>query len=220
MNALLVLCAGLLLAAAGSWWSTRGMDGSARVALVAVLGVLAASFNVLVPVPSVEATTMVTLCTAIALGARTGAAAGLVAVVASSVSGGVGAWTAWQVVAVVVVSLVGAALAATGRDADWFARPRIALLAVGALAATICWDLIVTAGGVLTYAPASGATPLDQLLAAMLIGMAFTVTHAVFTTAFTVLAGPPLLHALGRARPRLDGGIVAPDPHRLATSRT
>ena len=54
------------------------------------------------------------LCTAIALGARTGAAAGLVAVVASSIAGGVGVWTIWQVLAVLVVALVGAGLVLAG----------------------------------------------------------------------------------------------------------
>lgn len=208
MSALFVLLAGILLAIAGWSWSTRSVDGSTRVAIVAVLGVTAAAFNVIVPVPSIEATTTVVLCTALALGARTGAAAGLVAVVASSVAGGIGAWTVWQVVAIVAIALVGAALAVVARRVDWFSARGIVLLAVGSFVATVTYDVLVTAGGVATYAPAPGATIFAQVMSAMLIGAMFTVTHVAFTTAFTCLGGPPLLHALGRARHRLDGGTV------------
>lgn len=210
MSALLVLLAGLLLAAAGWVWSTRSIDGAARVAIVAVLGVTAAAFNVVVPIYSVEATTTVVLCAALVLGARTGAAVGLVALVASSVTGGIGIWTAWQVVAVVVVALIGAALGIAGRDADWFAPRRVALLGVGAVIATLCWDVITTVGSMLSIAPAPGASIVDQLVASLLLGATFTATHVAFTTIFTVVGGPPLLHALARARPRLDGGRIVP----------
>jgi uncharacterized membrane protein len=198
VSAVLVLIAGALLAVAG--W---------RVAIVAVLGVTAASFNVIVPIPSVEATTTVVLCAAIALGARTGAAAGLVAVVASSVAGGVGIWTMWQVVAVLAVALIAGAVGIAGRRVDWFSPRGVALLAAGAFVATLAWDVIVTTGGVLSFAPAPGATVADQLAAALLLGATFTATHVVFTAAFTCIGGPPLLHALVRARHRLDGGTVA-----------
>jgi hypothetical protein len=209
VSAVLVLVAGLLLAVAGWAWSTRSIDGSTRVAIVAVLGVTAASFNVIVPVPSIEATTTVVLCAALALGARTGAAAGLVAVVASSVAGGVGVWTVWQVVAVVAVALVAGVAGTLGRRADWFAPHGLALLAACSVIATLAWDVIVTTGGVLSFAPAPGNTVVEQLGAALLLGATFTATHVVFTTAFTCVGGPPLLHALGRARHRLDGGTVA-----------
>jgi len=203
MSAALVLVAGVLLAIAAWAWSARSIDGSARVAIVAVLGVTAASFNIVVPVPSIEATTTVVLCTALALGARTGAAAGLVAIVASSVTGGIGVWTVWQVVAVVAVALIGATLSIGRRSDDWYGPMRVGLLAVGAFVATLAWDAITTAGSMLSIAP-----PGQTLFATLLLGAAFTVTHAAFTTVFTVLGGPPLLHALGRARPRLDGGRV------------
>ena len=208
MSAVLVLLAGLALALAGWAWSTRSIDGSTRVAIVAVLGVTAASFNIIVPVPSIEATTTVVLCAALALGARTGAAVGLVAVVASSVAGGIGAWTIWQVVGVFVIALVGAVLARVATRIDWFSPRGAVLLAVGSAISTVTWDLVVTAGGIATYAPAPGATVVEQVASAMLIGAAFTATHVVFTTAFTIVGGPPLLHALGRASHRLDGGTV------------
>jgi energy-coupling factor transport system substrate-specific component len=186
----------------------RSVEGSARVAIVAVLGVTAAAFNVVVPIPSVEATTTIVLCTALALGARTGTAAGLVAVIASSVTGGVGTWTIWQLAAVALIALVGSALGRTGPWADWFAPARmLGLAAAGAIAAAIS-DLVTTAGSISAYAPPGGGSLEHQVIGAMLIGAAFTVTHMVFSALFTAVAGPSLLHALGRARPRLDGGVV------------
>ena len=215
MTALWTLLAGLVVAA-GAWrWSTRSSDGSARVAIVAVLGVTAAAFNVVVPVPSIEATTTVVLCAAIALGMRTGIAAGLVAVVGSSVTGGVGVWTIWQVVAVVAVAGIGVALGRTRRrDVDWFDRRQAPALATAAMLATISWDVITTAGSAASFAAVPGLSPMQQVVSALLVGAMFTLTHVVFTTLFTVLGGPPLLHTLTRARPRLAGGIVQPAPVR------
>jgi hypothetical protein len=208
VNAVLTLAAGAMLATVAWWWSMRSVEGSARVAIVAVLGVTAAAFNVVVPIPSVEATTTIVLCTALMLGARTGTAAGLVAVVASSVTGGIGAWTIWQLAAVALVALVGSALARSAATTDWFGPVRMLLLAsAGALAAAIS-DLVTTAGSISAYAPPGGGSITHQVVGAMLVGAAFTLTHMVFSAVFTAVAGPSLLHALGRARPRLDGGTV------------
>lgn len=211
MTALLTLAAGLALAL-GAWrWAASGIDGAARVALVCVLGTTAASFNVIVPIPSIEATTTIVLCTALVLGARTGIAAGLVAVVGSSVAGGVGAWTAWQVVAVTFVALLGAVAGrALPPGGDWSSRGRAGALAILAVVATLAWDVVVTAGGAASYATQPGLDPVEQVLAALLLGAAFTLVHVACTTALTVAGGPPLLHALERARPRLAGGIVVP----------
>jgi energy-coupling factor transport system substrate-specific component len=218
MTALWTLLAGLLLAG-GAWrWSASGIDGASRVALVAVLGVIAATFNVIVPVPSIEATTTVVLCAALVLGARTAIATGLVAVIGSSVAGGIGTWTIWQVVAVAVIAVIGAV---TGRaldaNGDWYAARRITLLGLVAVVSTLAWDVIVTVGGIASYATQPGSTAMQQVIAALLFGAAFTVVHVVFSTAFTVVGGPPLLHTLSRAKPRLDGGrIDAGSRHQLA----
>lgn len=212
MTAVWTLLSGIALATIAWRWSIRGVGGASRIALVAVLGATAAAFNVVVPIPSIEATTTVVLCTAIVLGVRMGAAVGLVAVVGSSLAGGVGAWTAWQVVAVTVVAAVGALAgrAVAARDVDWFTpAPRIAL-AIAAAVATLAWDVVVTAGGVASYATQPGLTPLEQVVSALLLGAAFTLVHVVFSTAFTVVGGPSLLHALERSRPRLDGGTITP----------
>lgn len=207
MTALLTIVAGLCVAGVAWRWSVSSIDGASRVALVVVLAMTAATFNVVVPIYSVEATTSIVLCAAIALGARTGIATGIVAVVASSVTGGIGVWTIWMSVAVVAVAVVGALVGATSRSRDWFAPGAMLRLAVAAAAATIAWDVITTVGGLASYAP-PGLTFAQSLMAAMLTGAMFTVTHVVWVVWLTALGGPPLLHALQRARPRLDGGLV------------
>lgn len=209
MNALLWLAAGFALALLAARWSSRSVEGSTRVAIVAVLGVTAATFNVVIPIPSIEATTTVVLCTALVLGARTGVAVGIVAIVASSVTGGIGAWTVWQVVAVALVAVIGAVVGRFHDDAaDWFTAGRVFVLGVCAALAALVWDVVTTVGGAASHAPAPGLTLQQQVVAALLIGAAFTVTHVIFATLLTVVGGPPLLHSLARARPRLDGGRV------------
>lgn len=209
MIALLTIALGLALAV-GAWrWSARGADDATRVAIVAVLGVAAATFNVVVPVASVEATTTAVLCSALVLGARTGIAVALVALVASSVAGGIGAWTPWQFVALVGVALVGRIAAVLlGPDRDWYAPSVVATLAGAAAVSTIGYDVVVTASSLLSYGASGGGTFLESLASAMLTGLAFTLTHAAFTTAFTVVGAPPLLHALSRARARLDASAT------------
>jgi hypothetical protein len=115
-----------------------------------------------------------------------------------------------MVVAVAVVALVGMLVAgvAGGERTDWFTPRGAVLLAAGSVVATLAWDVVTTAGSAASYAPQAGLTPLQQVVSALLIGAMFTVTHVAFTTAFTVIGGPPLLHALERARPRLSGGTV------------
>ncbi|MCW2923439.1 MAG: hypothetical protein JWM98_843 [Thermoleophilia bacterium] len=202
MNAALLLLAGVALAAAAWRWSMHSVADASRVALVTVLGVTASAFNVIVPIASVEATTTVVLCAALALGARTGVAVALVAIIGSSVAGGLGPWTVWQVVAYVLVALVGGALGPATRRTDWFAPRGALVLGVTAPACTLAYDVIVTVPSAITLHTSPTA--------ALLLGAAFTITHVVFTTAFTIVGGPPLLHALTRARPRLDGGTVVP----------
>ena len=209
MSAVWTLLAGFALAAAAWAWASRSIDGSARVAIVAVLGVTAAAFNIVVPIPSIEATTTVVVCTSIALGARTGIAAGLVAIIASSVTGGIGVWTVWMVVAVAVVACLGAIASRLAGRVDWFTRRGALVLALTSVLATLAWDIVTTAGSAASYATQPGLTPMQQVVSALLLGAMFTVTHVAFTTAFTLVGGPPLLHALDRARPRLAGGVIA-----------
>ncbi len=220
MTALLTLLAGLLLAAAGWRIGASALERAGQVALVAVLGVTAATFNVIVPIPSIEATTTVVLCTAAVLGVRMGIGVGLVAVVASSVAGGIGSWTIWQVVAVTLVAVIGAALLHRRGDVDWYSRPSRTSIALAAVVATLCWDVVVTAGSAGSYATQAGLSWSEQVVSALLVGVAFTLVHVAFTTLFTLEGGPPLLHALQRARPRLAGGVVTDAPAAGARSRS
>lgn len=77
---------------------------------------------------------------------------------------------------------------------------------------TMSWDVITTVGGVLS-APAVLGTAEATLASALLLGSMFTLVHVACSTTLTVVGGPPLLHALERARDRLDGGqIVTSSP--------
>ena len=209
MTALWTLLAGLALVVAAWRIGASALERAGQVALVAVLGVTAATFNVIVPVPSIEATTTIVLCTAAVLGLRMAVGVGLVAVVASSVAGGVGTWTIWQVVAVVVVAVVGRIVLHRDPATDWYRGSSRAAIVVAAVVATVAWDVVVTAGSAGSYATQSGLSWGEQVVSALLVGIAFTVVHVVFTTLFSVAGGPSLLHALQRARPRLAGGQVA-----------
>lgn len=212
MTALLTLAAGAALALACWWWAVRRLDGSSRMAIVVALGVAASAFNIVVPIPNVEATTTMVLCTALLLGAPSGAAVGLVAVIATSVTGGVGMWSVWQIVGMAVVALAGGLLGyVAGHRADWFDLRSGLLLQGAAAIATCCYDVIVTVPTVLILSPmppsgtTAATTPLEQAIAALLLGVPFTLVHVVFVMAFTAIAGPPLLFTLGRARLRLVG---------------
>ena len=73
MTALITLLAGLALMLACSMWATRSDDAATRVTLIVMLGISATAFNVVVPIPNIEATTTAVLCAGLVLGARTGA---------------------------------------------------------------------------------------------------------------------------------------------------
>lgn len=196
MTGVLVLLVGLVAAVAVTRWAVASAGDASGASVVAVLGSTAAAFNIVVPVASIEATTTIVVCSALALGARTACAVAIVAVMGSSMAGGFGAWTLWQIVASVLVAI----LAANVPVAAPVSRTVLGLVAV---VATVLYDVIVTAGGLASYVPVTGGTFANQLTAALLIGALFTVVHAVFTSIFTIAVGPSLLHALGRARRRL-----------------
>lgn len=209
MTAALALIGGMVLAV-GVWLAAaRSAADATRMSLVAVLGVSAAAFNVIVPIASVEATTTTVLCTAAALGARTGLGVGAVAVLGSSIAGGLGPWTPWQLVGVAAVAAVGAATGAAARRAagPGGSDARLALAAAAAVA-TLAYDVVVTVPTLLVLAPGEGPVA-GQAGAALLVGAPFTLVHVLATTAMTWAAAPALLHCLARARLRFDVDIRA-----------
>lgn len=207
MTALLTLAAGVLVAIACWHWSMRSLDGATRMALVVSLGVAATVFNVVVPIANVEATTTVVLCASLVLGAPTGAAVGLVAVIGTSITGGVGMWTTWQVVGMAAVAVLGDLLGRVSRRrTDWFGTRSASLVGV-AIVATGTYDVLVTVPTVFLLAPIGPGSATERAISALLLGVPFTIMHVVFVAAFTALAGPSLLFTLGRARLRLDAQV-------------
>jgi hypothetical protein len=208
MIALFTVAAGLVVALICWHWSLRSLDGATRMALVVSLGVAASAFNIVVPIANVEATTTVVLCTALVLGAPTGAAVGLVAVIGTSITGGVGSWTTWQVVGMAVVALLGDLLGRVShRRTAWFGARSLQLFLLAALA-TCAYDVLVTVPTVFLLAPMRSGPATERIASALLLGLPFTLVHVVFVAAFTALAGPSLTFTLGRARLRLGGAVV------------
>lgn len=211
MTAVYAILAGCLLAAVGWWWSNRGIDGANRVALVALLGVLATTYNVVVPIANVEATTTMVICAALVLGARTGAAVGIVAVIGTSSTSAFGTWTLWQVVGTCVMAVVAAAAAhvfVRVRVVDWTTTSGRVLLGALVAVATLAYDVVVTVPTVFAVGAVGTDTGLERMASALLLGVSFTLVHVVATTALSVMVGPSLLQALERARLRLAGGVV------------
>jgi len=207
MTALLTIACGVVLALVLVGWSMRDVDSSTRVALAAVLGVAATAFNIVVPIPSVEMTTTTVLCVAVALGMRMGIATGLVAVIGSSVAGGVGAWTVWQIVGMAVIASAGAAVGTALRAARGDIRRDgvidIAMLGCVTALVTLGYDVVVTVPSALMLAPVSGSTPAHQAWTMLLLGAPYTAVHVVACVLLTITCGPPLLFTLSRARVRL-----------------
>jgi hypothetical protein len=171
-------------------------------ALVVVLAASAAAFNVIVPVPSIDATITVVLCAALVLGLASAASVGVVAVVASSVTGGIGVWTVWQCVAVLMVAALGASMRrlVLQRSEEGGVQVRSAALGLLTVASVLLYDVVVTVPTALTIAPAGSFA--GNLVGALLLGVAFTLTHTAWVTLLTVSGGPALIAALARARDR------------------
>jgi len=98
--ALSLLLVAFALVAAGFAWLEAGTGSSKEVALVAVLGGVAAAGRVLfAAVPGVQPVTVVVVAAGAALGARVGFATGAVAALVSNFYLGQGIWTPWQMLA-------------------------------------------------------------------------------------------------------------------------
>lgn len=178
------------------------MHGANELAVAVVLATCAAAFNLVVPIPNVEATTMMVVCASLVLGIRVASIVGALAVLATGITGGLGYWTAWQVLGYAVVAVVSVVLVL-----GWSRRHNVATIHPLALAGvtmivTTIYDVIVTVPGV-QIALTSGASFSSALQGALLIGAPFTLVHVAATSVMTAVAGPPLIRALTRARRRL-----------------
>ena len=96
--ALLLVAVGLV--GFGFAWLESGTGSAKELALVAVLGGVAAAGRVLfVAVPGVQPVTVIVVAAGAALGARVGFAVGAVAALVSNFYLGQGIWTPWQMLA-------------------------------------------------------------------------------------------------------------------------
>jgi hypothetical protein len=202
---LIVFGAGLAVLVVLVHVGTSALRGGNELALVATLGGLAAACNIIVPIPNVELTTTVVACVAIALGARLASATSLVAVLGTGLVGGLGLWSAWQVASLAIVAVAvapfGARLLAALLDSTherWILATALAVLV------PVC-DAIVTAGSLSSV----GAAPGTSIVVVLVAGLPFSLVHAAWVAAVTLVAGPSLLRALARARTRVEV------PHRL-----
>lgn len=198
MTGLVVIVAGLALAGTAWRWAIRGVEGPERLSVAVVLGLMATAFNIVVPVPNIEATTLVVVCLAVALGPSAAVVAAIVAVLGTGMTGGVGVWTAWQVVGYVTIALVASALvrARVNLDGRWMI---VATVMVG----TIVYDVMLTVTGVWTLGLADPEGGAASVLDALLLGAPFTLTHVAGNALIAVLGAPALVHALSRARQRM-----------------
>lgn len=203
MTGVVVVLGGLGLLLVVWAWSGRALDSANHVAVVVVLGTFAAAFNLVVPVPNVEATTTLVVCTAAVLGMRAAVAVGLVAVLGTGITGGLGIWTGWQVVGMSVVA-AGGSLLPRGAVSALSSGRRRWWLASWAGVLTIVYELVVT----LPTANLVGVTQSvggfdDRVLGLFLLGLPFTAIHCATNVMFVSLTGPSLIAALRRASMRL-----------------
>lgn len=201
------LLAGVVLAVAAWAWAMRAATDGGRVAVAVVLAALATAYNVVVPVPNVEATTTVVVCTVVVLGLRTGCLVGMLAVLGTGVTGGLGPWTAWQVVGTCVVALCAAAAGPLARAHPGGAGRLV--LASCVACATIAYDVVVTVPSTLALGGSA-----DAVRASLLLGLPYSFVHVLATTALTWALAPSLIAALDRARLRLGAGDPSLVPAR------
>jgi energy-coupling factor transport system substrate-specific component len=188
--------------AVASWvWAVRGTGDAHRVAVVATLAVLASVFNLVVPVPSIEVTTLVVVCAALFVDTRCAVAIGVLCTAMGGAFGGIGPWTVWQVVALLVLAIGAGAFRASARTApDHVLRVLVVgLVVVG----VIVYDIITTLGGLLSV------VGVADPIAALLLGAPFTLVHAASSTVISVIAAPSLVRALRRVGQRLDCVVTA-----------
>lgn len=207
MTLLILIIGAIAGAAVVWWWSLRSMHGANELAVAVVLATCAAAFNLVVPIPNVEATTMMVVCSSLVLGVRVASIVGALAVLATGITGGLGYWTAWQVLGYAVVAVLSVVLLfAWNRRHDVSTLHPLVLAGVTVIV-TGAYDIIVTVPGV-QIALTSGASFSSAMQGALLIGAPFTLVHIGATTAMTAVAGPPLIRALTRARRRLSSSPI------------
>ena len=181
----------------GVWkWSIGGAGDARRAAVVASLATLASVFNLVVPLPSVEVTTLVVVCCAVMVDVRVAISVGVICTLAGGAFAGVGPWTVWQVLGLVLVAVL------VGSSSRWLrslmldetrVAPTVSMVVV---VSVMVYDVITTAGGLVSV---TGST---RFIDAMLLGVPFMVVHVVTSCVLAWIAAPSLVRALHRVRSR------------------
>ena len=191
----------------GLWRWSLGSATHARAATIQVtLAVIAVAFNVVVPISNVEASTLVVVCAALALGLRASLVVAVLCVIGTDAVSGLGAWTLWQVIGFAVVgALAAGAVAAVRRVEAVHGRvrtrsvERTGLVVLVALL-TLVYDVVVTVGTLPTLGVPAAAMSTHAIGASLLLGLPFTLTHMVSNGVLAFVGAEPLLRALCRAR--------------------
>jgi energy-coupling factor transport system substrate-specific component len=195
--ALSLLLVALALVGAGFIWLEAGPGSAKEVALVAVLGGVAAAGRVLfTAVPGVQPVTVVVVAAGAALGARVGFAVGAVAALVSNFYLGQGAWTPWQMLAWGGCGVVGALAARVIRNRWAFAA--------------LCFALGFAFGSAMDLWHWYGFAPhtWEALTAVYARGISFSAAHAIGNVVFALAVGPELRRLLERYGRRLRVEVV------------
>jgi energy-coupling factor transport system substrate-specific component len=195
--ALSLLLVALALVGAGFIWLEAGPGSAKEVALVAVLGGVAAAGRVLfTAVPGVQPVTVVVVAAGAALGARVGFAVGAVAALVSNFYLGQGAWTPWQMLAWGGCGVVGALAARVIRNRWAFAA--------------LCFALGFAFGSAMDLWHWYGFAPhtWEALTAVYARGIWFSAAHAIGNVVFALAVGPELRRLLERYGRRLRVEVV------------
>jgi energy-coupling factor transport system substrate-specific component len=190
--ALSLLLVAVALVAFGFAWLESGPGSAKELALVAVLGGVAAAGRVLfAAVPGIQPATAIAVAAGAALGARVGFAVGAIAALVSNFYLGQGIWTPWQMLAWGGCGLVGAAAAR-------LIRHRVAFAAV-------CCALGFAFSSAMDFWHWYGFWPhtWDALAAVYARGVWFSAAHAIGNIALALALGPELRRLLERYGRRL-----------------
>lgn len=187
----LLLVAGALVVS-GFIWLEDGPGSAKEVALVAVLGGVAAGGRVLfAAVPGVQPVTVIVVAAGAALGARVGFAVGAVAALVSNFYLGQGIWTPWQMLAWGGCGVVGALAAHLIRHRWAFAALCFAL-GFAFSSAMDLWHWY-------SFWPHTW----EALTLVYAQGVWFSAAHAVGNVVFALVIGPELRRLLERYGRRL-----------------
>jgi energy-coupling factor transport system substrate-specific component len=195
--ALSLLLVAFALVGAGFVWLEAGPGSAKEVALVAVLGGVAAAGRVLfTAVPGVQPVTVVAVAAGAALGARVGFAVGAVAALVSNFYLGQGVWTPWQMLAWGGCGVVGA-LAARLIRSRWAFAALCFALGFAFSSAMDLWHWY-------SFWPHTW----EALAAVYARGVPFSAAHAIGNVVFALAIGPELRRLLERYGRRLRVEVV------------